>query len=781
MTGTSIILGESSWWPWAAGLAATGLALVAWSYARSRAGGGVRAACAALKTVAFATLAVIVLEPLLSGSRPRPGANTIAVLADASQSLQLRDDGSDRTRGDWVRDRLRRDEPWRARLGQDFDVRGYAFDTHLRSVDDFDGLAFDGQGSAIGPALGSLAKRFKGRPLAGAILFTDGLRTDAGEVDVAGLPPIYPVIPPSPGTNRDVGVRDVSVSQTNFESAPVVVRAEVATVGYEGRPIVAVVLDEVGAEVQRSREPAPADGKPLSFRFQFRPVRRGVSFYRVRAFPEDEEPKAEGASPASTEQTLANNERLVVVDQGGGEYRILYVGGRPSWEYKFLHRALQGDEQVRLVGMIRIAKKQPKFDFQAAGGRANKFFEGFNDADAETSEADKPVLIRLDTLDEAELRDGFPKTAEELYRYHAIVVDDLEASFFAPDQLALLRNFVSVRGAGLLMLGGPDSFADGGYDRTAVGELLPAYLTDRGEPVDASDLRLGLTREGMLEPWVRTRSTEAEEAERLTAMPAFRTLSRVGRLKPGAIVLEEVTDPQGAKAPALAAQNFGKGRVAALLIGDLWRWGMRRKDPAESDLEKSWRQTARWLTADVPRRVEVSARPSPTAPAPAVELTVRVRDAEYRPLADAKAALKVAIPGGDTATFVPEPVASEPGAYAATIVPKTPGGYKVSATATAADGATAGEAEAGWASQPAADEFARLSPDRAFLADLAARTGGAVIDGEALGAFAAGLPARGAPITEPWTAPLWDHPAAFLLAVACLAAEWGLRRLNGLA
>ena len=92
-----------------------------------------------------------------------------------------------------------------------------------------------------------------------------------------------------------------------------------------------------------------------------------------------------------------------------------------------------------------------------------------------------------------------------------------------------------------------------------------------------------------------------------------------------------------------------------------------------------------------------------------------------------------------------------------------------------------GEAEAGWASQPAADEFARLTPDRAFLADLARKTGGAVVEGDDLEAFVAGLPARGAPISEPWTAPLWDHPAAFLFAIACLAAEWGLRRLNGLA
>ena len=97
-------------------------------------------------------------------------------------------------------------------------------------------------------------------------------------------------------------------------------------------------------------------------RFQFRPEHKGVSFYTVRAFPASEEEKTEGGMVASgsSEQTLANNSRLVVVDQGGGPYRILYVGGRPNWEYKFLHRALRDDDQLDLVGLVRIAPKQPR-------------------------------------------------------------------------------------------------------------------------------------------------------------------------------------------------------------------------------------------------------------------------------------------------------------------------------------------------------------------------------------------------------------------------------------
>ena len=36
---------------------------------------------------------------------------------------------------------------------------------------------------------------------------------------------------------------------------------------------------------------------------------------------------------------------------GGGPFRILYVSGRPNWEFKFLRRALQEEDELDLVGL----------------------------------------------------------------------------------------------------------------------------------------------------------------------------------------------------------------------------------------------------------------------------------------------------------------------------------------------------------------------------------------------------------------------------------------------
>ena len=63
-----------------------------------------------------------------------------------------------------------------------------------------------------------------------------------------------------------------------------------------------------------------------------------------------------------------------------------------------------------------------------------------------------------------------------MYRYDALLLDDIEAEFFTQDQLSLIDDFVSRRGGGLLMLGGAESFAAGGYRRTPVADALPVYV-----------------------------------------------------------------------------------------------------------------------------------------------------------------------------------------------------------------------------------------------------------------------------------------------------------------
>ena len=87
----------------------------------------------------------------------------------------------------------------------------------------------------------------------------------------------------------------------------------------------------------------------------------------------------------------------------------------------------------------------------------------------------------------------------------------------------------------------------------------------------------------------------------------------------------------------------------------------------------------------------------------------------------------------------------------------------------------------GWSSDPAADEFKSLKPNRALLENLARETGGEVIAANNLESFARSLPNRKAPVMETETTPLWHQPTVFLFALGCFVVEWGVRRWKGMA
>ena len=57
---------------------------------QSQARGLTRGFCIALKLVGFGILAYCLLEPLIRGTRPTPGENIFVVLADRSQSLNIK-------------------------------------------------------------------------------------------------------------------------------------------------------------------------------------------------------------------------------------------------------------------------------------------------------------------------------------------------------------------------------------------------------------------------------------------------------------------------------------------------------------------------------------------------------------------------------------------------------------------------------------------------------------------------------------------------------------------
>ena len=777
MTG-SIYLSGKEWLIPAALVLLVGLVTVLWAYHKAPTDGKIRGICIGLKVLGLTLLLLCLIDPMASSERAKRGANLLALVADNSEGLNITDSGARKSRADTLKQTLKTTPGnWQTKLTHDFEVKRYAFDSRLKNIGTFSELTFDGSASQLGDSLRILARRYRGRPLAGIVVFTDGVATDL-ENDLpplAGLPPVYPVIVGRKAPKRDLALGKVTPTQTAFEDAPVTITAQVNAIGCKGEDITAKLellnsSEEIATVVKEKTLPVDESSTKLTFRFQVRPAASGILFYRVNITSSD----------GKNEATRANNSRVVIVDRGGGPYRVLYVSGRANWEFKFLKRALEEDDQVDLVGLVRIAKKEPKFAFKGrAGEGSNPLFRGFGKDNQDTEDYDKPVLIRLNTRDANELKTGFPTEAEELYQYSAVIVDDLESKFFRASQHSLLHKYVSERGGGLLMLGGQESFRQGKYERTLIGDLLPVYFDRPADVTALHDLRLTLTRDGWLQPWVRLRDNESDERSRLAEMTEFVSLNRVRGKKPGANVLATVhAKGDGTQHPALVTHKFGRGRVAAMLLGDVWRWGLKDSSQHE-DMDKAWRQMIRWLVADVPERTKLTVRQA--ADANGRMLVTTIRDKKFQPLDNAQVSINIRQIGNtNSIPLRAEPVAEQTGVYQTQFIPRANGGFLAEAVVRDESGKLLGRTQAGWATDFAAAEYRSLSPNRPLLEAIANKTGGQVISLDELGKFAAQLPAQRAPVTEVHHFPIWHQSIVFLLALTCLISEWFIRRRKGL-
>ncbi len=791
----ALSVASPDWWIGAALLFVSGFAAVWSAY---RAGTSHRRAHLAktLKLIAIALLALCLVEPVWSGFLAKPQANLFVVLVDNSRSLSVQSSTNETLAQSAKRLLTPTDDTnWLARLDQDFSLQRLAFDTRVRQVSDFEALEWSGDRSALKAALTELSKRFQGRPTGGLLLLSDGHPTDLSESELAALAaecktlgPIFPVILPEAARLPDLTLENVTVSETSFEDAPVTVQCDARLVGMQSTAEVEISCQLLGPDGKVVEEQTlPVNGDKTVFRFQLRPTTSGLAFYDLKT---SLTPKDRTKQKTFEESCVENNARKIAVNRGASRHRVLYLSGRPNWDFKFLRRAIDEDDLVDLVAMIRIAKREAKFDFRGRDGQSsNALFRGFkSDSDEETERYDEPVLVRLNTQNADELRAGFPKVAEELFVFDAIVLDDIEAGFFTRDQLTLLERFVSERGGGLMMVGGAESYSSGSYERSPIADILPVYLDRASYPDEDAQLRLDLTREGWLQTWTRLRSTEETERDRLHQMPPFATLNPVRGIKPGASVLATVSTSSGTRWPALVTQQFGRGHAAALLLGDLWRWQLQSDNEANADLAKAWRQTIRWLVADVPHRLQVRTESAPDFGADAVRLSVRAFDAEFRPLDNARVRLSVSPQktGEQTETeskaveLDAESSDTESGLYSAIFTPPQRAGWSAKVQAQDGEGKELPVEETGWVHDPLSDELRALGIDSKFLTALATATGGRVVPESKLDDFVAGLKEQSMPVMQTWTRPLWDHPAAFAVILFCLVGEWALRRVNGL-
>ena len=413
-------------------------ALVTYGAARGDSQRTDRIVMAAIRLGLVAVLVFILFQPTLVLTSVVPQRNFVGVLIDDSQSMRIADeDGVPRS--DFVRSTFGSEgSELLTALSEKFTLRFFRFSRDASRLNTMDDLSYSGTATDLGNAMVRAQEELAGVPVSGLVVISDGADNSGEALAESLLPlqaggvPVYTVGLGEEELSPDVQLSRVEMPRTVLAGTSLVVDVIVSHRGYSGRTV-QLLVEDTGCASASEDVTFERDGEPVVARVRIEAEDAGPRLLRFRV------------SPQERERVTENNVRDVLVDVVNEAEKILYFEGSPRWEVKFLRRAVSEDDNLQVVVLQRTAESK---------------------------------FLRLDVDDAEELAAGFHGRREELFRYRALILGSVEASFFTHDQLDMIADFVSRRGGGLLVLGGRNAFRGGSYQGTRLSEALPVFMDD---------------------------------------------------------------------------------------------------------------------------------------------------------------------------------------------------------------------------------------------------------------------------------------------------------------
>jgi uncharacterized membrane protein len=386
--------------------------------------------------------------------------------------------------------------------------------------------------SDLATALGGLLDRAFERPQAVVIVSDGRLSTPgAGDVTREGLgrfgAPLH-TVKVETREPKDAAIRSVQAAGAAVAHQPLALKIDVGCSGGLTCRSVPVTVYELASGTERAvlaSGEAKVEAGAGRVELEVTLDRAGARVLEVAidAPLEDELPE--------------NNSRLLTFSVARDRVRLLHLAGRPTYDVRALRRWLKSDEAVDVVAFFILRESN----------------HGEDDPHAGESEL---ALIE------------FP--VNELFTVHlrsfdAIILQDIDAIRYKLAQhLPALAMYVE-GGGGLIMVGGPSSFAGGNYARTPIDAVLPVEQVASNDAYDPAPFVPGYTEAGREAPITRgLRDLVGDE------LPAMHGANLLGAARPGSIVLWEHARLQvaGARMPILALGEAGDGRSIALAVDD---------------------------------------------------------------------------------------------------------------------------------------------------------------------------------------------------------------------
>ncbi len=565
-------------------------------------------------------------------------------------------------------------------------------------------------------AVGSALQYVSETPhLAGVVMISDGGNNRGPDpvktAEKLGVP-VYTVAVGQEERALDLGIEKIEYPPVAFEGTPVKITLVVSARGV-GRARLPLTLSRGPRKVAAPIIDFSGDGE-RSVEAELTPDSVGTLTF--------------GATlpVLVNEEQTKNNRRVFSMRVLKSKLSVLLVSGAPSWNYRFLWQVLEENLRLKVEGLVCGPGGRPLFS---------------------------AVSLATRNLD----------------NYDLLIFSDFTPALLSGSEVRLV-NLIREKAKGVFFLLGSDFPASPLTPELA--RLLPFDFKGRRAPVTGPVGDLDLTTEGGTHPATRLFSDLSELSRIWKNLPPLEGVVTSDIPSTAGTVLATVpATEEGGRYPALAAKNFGRGRVLAVAVFPVWKWYFLPLGTSSEDTTFAWfiNQSTGWLAGgEKEGRFNLSTDKLVYWSGEEVSFMATAFDEGRKPYEG----LDVKVRAKEEELLLFE---EGVGRYAGRKRLIAPGTYEVRGEFWQA-GKKVGEAKSKFTIEESSLEDQAVSFNPTLLEKMAGASGGAFYRAETAGRFAQDFSPQREELSEKREWELAHQPLFLAGMILCLGAEWYLRR-----